>query len=458
MAGTGPRASIARVDLLDRDDMKAALKARNFGIVFELLRRYQGATQSEIAAATGLTQARVSRLMTDLSIRVAHIDVIERICDGLMIPGIMVGLAPRSWESAGPRTTAEESQEEDPLLRRSMLKLSGTWFTGAVLGAIDNEPEAMTAVLDTTSVSDERLTELVATSQRLGVAAVTLSPEDVLPSALATFRTVRQILRENQRTRQRVSLVRSSARLAVVVGEILFNEGEFAPARSWYSMAEKAALDIGDRYLADIALAGQSYLATYSDDPKGVISVVEPRLGIQSPPSPALAWLWSFKAKAHAWLGDTDDTERCFERAHSILESSPSARIHPGVFSFLPEKLSFYEAAAFAMLGKADAALSASDEALRLYDMSETTEPALVRFERATALLQAGEIDEACKQAIGTVTDPRIYPSITVRKRAVRFNTLADKANTSMARHWRDVLVDLTERPMAAINSNGVLA
>ena len=83
-----------------------------------------------------------------------------------------------------------------------------------------------------------------------------------------------------------------------------------------------------------------------------------------------------------------------------------------------------YEASAFVTLGDTPKAIAAADRALELYDLRETTEPALVRFERASALVQAGDLDEGCRFAAGTVLDPRVYHSVTVRSRAQKFDTL----------------------------------
>jgi hypothetical protein len=76
------------------------------------------------------------------------------------------------------------------------------------------------------------------------------------------------------------------------MGEIMFNLGRFEQAREWYKTAEHAALDAGDQYLADIALAGQAYLPTYSHNPRGVLDLLTPRLEGRVSASPAIAWLW----------------------------------------------------------------------------------------------------------------------------------------------------------------------
>jgi tetratricopeptide (TPR) repeat protein len=443
MLGQGGRALAVSDQLLDRDDMRKALRTRDFGTVFRLISRHQGASQTEIAASTGLTQGRVSKVMGRSQDRIIHVDVIERIVDGLRIPGHMVGFADRHWEKADDDDTETENWKADPLLRRGVLKVGSTLLAGPVLEALDNEPDAMNMALDSSNVSEERLVRFERAADQLGVDVVRLAPTGVLAPAVGHFRSIRRLVRSGQRTAHRVRLIQACSRFATIVGEVLFIEGRFDRAQDWYSTAYRAALDIGDRYIADIALAGHAYLAIYSDDPRGVLHIVDARLAGRHDATPAIAWLWAFKAKAHAALGERAEAERAFAKSHHALDSSQTDLIRPGIFSFVPEKLALYQANAFVALQDVDGALWAADEALRRYDMRETTEPALVRFERASALVQAGELEEACRYATGTVLDPRTYPCVTVRSRARQFDALLGNIDAPVIREWREILSEV---------------
>jgi transcriptional regulator with XRE-family HTH domain len=459
MSGDIGSTATLRADLLDRRDFRQALRARDFGMVFRLLRRHQGTTQAQIAAATGLTQGRVSKLMSDLQMRVMHIDVIERIADGLRIPGVMVGLAARPWET-GELERDESEQGEDHVLRRTALRAGGALLMGGLVEALDSEPDAMNSALDTSNISPERLSYFEATAERLGVDVIQVVPTQILSTTVSHFRSVRRLVREQQKTAHRVRLVRTGAQYATVVGEILFNQGSFELATMWYKTAYRAAVDIGDRYLADIALAGQSYIPTYSDDPTGVVRITGARLDRRLTPSPAVAWLWGFNAKAHAALGAADAARRAFDHARQALDESPRSQVRPGIFSFVEEKLEFYEASAFVTLGDAANAVSAADRALKHYDPNETTEPALVRFERASALVLSGELDEGCRFAAGTVLDPRTYHSVTVRGRARKFDDLLGQRRSAAVDDWRAVMRESYSEPLpsAAASASGSAA
>jgi transcriptional regulator with XRE-family HTH domain len=450
MSGEVGASTMLGAELLDRRDFRQALRSRDFGMAFRLLRQHQGTTQAQIAAVTGLTQGRVSKLMSDVQMRVMHIDVIERIADGLRIPGALVGLAPRSWETGEPERDQSE-QGEEHVLRRTALRAGGALLMGSLVEALDSEPDAMNSALDTSNISPDRLDYFEAAAERLGVEVIQVVPTKILSTTVSHFRSVRRLVREQQKTAHRVRLVRTGAQFATVVGEILFNQGSFELAAMWYRTAYHAAVDIGDRYFADIALAGQSYIPTYSDDPQGVLRITTARLERSDrrlSASPAVAWLWGLNAKAHATLGETDAARRAFDRGRTALENSPPSQVRPGIFSFVPEKQAFYEASAYILLNDAEQAIDATDRALKIYDPRETTEPALARFERASALVQSGELDEGCRFAASTVLDPRTYPSVTVRSRAKTFDRMLGGQRTASVNEWRTVLHETYSKPL----------
>lgn len=69
----------------ERAEVRQALRARNVGAVFRYAQQYAGASQSRIAAAAGMTQARVNEIINGRR-EVSQLDVYERIADGLRMP------------------------------------------------------------------------------------------------------------------------------------------------------------------------------------------------------------------------------------------------------------------------------------------------------------------------------------------------------------------------------------
>lgn len=91
------RESPLPASLLSNDDMWAAGAERDIGAIFRLAREYAGVSFSRLGRLCDMTPSRVSSYAKEQS-RVRDQRVIERVADGLRLPGLMLGLAPRPWE------------------------------------------------------------------------------------------------------------------------------------------------------------------------------------------------------------------------------------------------------------------------------------------------------------------------------------------------------------------------
>lgn len=331
----------------------------------------------------------------------------------------------------------DKEVEDDDVRRRLLLACIGAGLAGQAADMVASEPEKMLATLDAGSMSERRLGFFEQSVQALGARVVQVPPHELLQLTLDQFRAVRGSLAERQATHHQIRLVRTAGRLANVVGEILFNEGHFGQAQMWYTTAIHAAQDIGDRYSEDIALAGLAYLPTYSDNPKEVLNLLGPRLEENPGHGPAAAWLWGMAARAHASLGNFDGFARSIARSEQALENVPADQLSIGIFSFRPEKLAFYQAIGYSRLGRTAETARAAARAIELYDPSETMEPALVRFEHATALLGSGEVDEACAVATRAITNGHTYVGLTVTKRAEQFDSALSTFQGRAVADWR---------------------
>ncbi|MFI1148696.1 helix-turn-helix domain-containing protein [Streptomyces sp. NPDC020817] len=69
----------------ERAEVRQALRARDVGATFRHVQQYAGASQARIAAAVGMTQARVNEIINRRR-EVSRLDVYERIADGLNMP------------------------------------------------------------------------------------------------------------------------------------------------------------------------------------------------------------------------------------------------------------------------------------------------------------------------------------------------------------------------------------
>lgn len=69
----------------ERAEVRQALRARDVGAVFRYAQQYAGVSQSRIAVAAGMTQARVNEIINGRR-EVSRLDVYERVADGLRMP------------------------------------------------------------------------------------------------------------------------------------------------------------------------------------------------------------------------------------------------------------------------------------------------------------------------------------------------------------------------------------
>src|SRR5260370_6392887 len=424
------------------DRMRDAFANRHIGQIINTYRTHsfhgKALSQDVVARWAGISQTQLSRIesgppLHDLK-RLMHWAHTLRIPQRLL------------WFDLGEPSGISETGEVSTSLRRDFVALGGFAVGSQVFGLLERELDMIHMTLDRGTTSEERTSYFEGIADDLGVQVVKVAPATALRPVWMTLHSIRALLEERQPTRQQIRLVRVSAKLSTVIGEIMFNVGEFSKAHDWYKTAEHAAYDVGDQYLVEIALAGQAYLPTYSNDRRGVLALLMPRLEADPTPSPAIAWLWGFKARAHAALSESDQFQRSIECARECLARSPEEMIIPGIFSFLPEKLAFYEATGAVRLNEPDSAVTAADRALSLYDPSETTEPTLAKLERASALAQAGEIPQACRVAKDALLGPNTYHGVTVRTYARRLDQTIRGIQSPETSEWRQVLAQVHGR------------
>src|SRR5579859_3221669 len=86
-----------------RADTLTALRTRDIGRLFALLRQYAGISQTRLAIACGMTQPKISGIMRG-SQQVTTLEVFERIANGLTMPNparLAMGLAPAPFSADG---------------------------------------------------------------------------------------------------------------------------------------------------------------------------------------------------------------------------------------------------------------------------------------------------------------------------------------------------------------------
>jgi hypothetical protein len=95
-----------------REEVVAALRARDVGALLRFAQRHTGASQFRLSVAIGMGQGRVNEIINRKR-EVTRLDVFERIADGLSMPDdsrMVLGLAPRPVEDADVRSAAGRAE------------------------------------------------------------------------------------------------------------------------------------------------------------------------------------------------------------------------------------------------------------------------------------------------------------------------------------------------------------
>jgi hypothetical protein len=156
--------------LWERPETRAALRSHDTQRLFHLVRQYAGASQTRLAIACGLTQGKVSAIMSG-NHRVTAFEVFERIADGLQMPPgarLAFGLAPAAldadsladgppWDRPPARMAGSgavapmvespgPAESEDPVRRRTFSRLAGASLAGAFFAQAPASDRALARV------------------------------------------------------------------------------------------------------------------------------------------------------------------------------------------------------------------------------------------------------------------------------------------------------------------------
>ncbi len=112
--------------LLDRDDIRAALAARDVGAFYRLLWQ-AGVSQRQIAQLTKQSQSEVSEILKGRQVR--DVWVLERIADGFGIPHRWIGLG---YGEEKPDSPSAENVDED-MKRRALIAATSVAVLGQVI-------------------------------------------------------------------------------------------------------------------------------------------------------------------------------------------------------------------------------------------------------------------------------------------------------------------------------------
>ncbi|MFJ7996904.1 helix-turn-helix domain-containing protein [Streptomyces sp. NPDC096310] len=341
-------------EVLDREDLRAALIEHDFAAVFALVKKWSGLSQNRIAAACRLAPGKVSTIISG-SQRVTSFDVMCRIADGLRVPGHLLGLAPRPWErqqQTHQPLPALPSARSDPdeipwrsdatvdlaadltrsdlvMDRRAVTRaLAGTAVTGAAL--LDSlEGWLLPAARPPAPVRRGRLgmreiDELEITAKAFRQWDHKYGGGLRRKAVLGQLSEIASALDEYQAPTVETRLYRIMAHLAGTAATMAWDSGLHQRAQEYYRLALRAAHAGDDPVFGANVLAGMARQMLYRDRPDDALQLINlAQEGARDVIGPRVrAMLHTREAWAYAAQGRTAGFQRATARAAEALATA----------------------------------------------------------------------------------------------------------------------------------------
>nr|WP_161790080.1 hypothetical protein [Streptacidiphilus carbonis] len=349
-----------------------------------------GVYPSRIARLCELTPSRVGEVMAGRR-RLAHIEVIERVADGLRIPGALLGLAHRPWEIP---VTAEVRVREAEAPAAAEVGEGGEGADAGladVLALADGQITRSTLVALESSVQDYWQRD-----DRHGGASLR-------PAVVGHLRYVTDLMGGSCSEALLRDLRVLAAELARLAAWAYFDARQFSTARIYFRQALATARALEDRSFTANVLSCMSLQATYEGAATQAVALAcaaqdTVRRGVESPL--VMAMLQIREAFAHAALRDAAACHDAIGRANSAFSRARQAEEAPAWVRYFDEtKLLVDTGIALARLGEAPRAEPLIAEGLRRERAEQQRGRAFHAFWLASAQFQQGKLDQACDSA-----------------------------------------------------------
>ncbi|WP_330174238.1 hypothetical protein OG875_12240 [Streptomyces sp. NBC_01498] len=391
----GPLPQPLPPELLTSPEWQRACRERDFETVFRLVKVKAGIYPSRVAALCGLTPSRVGEIMSGQR-RLAHIDVIERVADGLRIPGAMLGLAHRPWEVPSSAPISPTSQA------RSAPR------DGVMGSDPDSDVEHQEELDELLSLADGKVTRSTLLALKSSVEDYWRRDDEhggapLRPAVVGHLRYVMEMM-GSVRAPLRQDLQSLAAELARLAGWAYFDACQYSTARTYFTQALRLSHGQDDYLFMANVLSCMSLQATYEGQPSDAVALAckaQDTARAAGDQPLVMSMLHMREAFAHATLGDGSSCHQSIGRSRDAYENARDREDEaPSWVRYFDEtKLIVDTGIALAKLGDCHRAEPLIAEGLRRETDAQQRGRAFHAFWLATAQLQQGRLEAACESA-----------------------------------------------------------
>lgn len=390
-----------------------ALYERDFTVVFAMAHDV-GISFNRIAEACALKSDRVSQIAR-CTASVTALATVERIADGLRIPGALLGLAAQPWEDTAVLST-ESDHGDDPMKRRNLLR--GALAAGLTAPAL---AAARTDVDQTLSPDvPQDLADLEAAAESYGYGYHGQQPTRVLADLVTDFTTLRPLLTVPQPAPVRARLCRTAGQMAGMTAIILHDLGSRRESRAWFNTAARAASESGDGQLYAWVRAREAMVPLNYGAPKAAASFAEnARQAAGNRPTAAAVLAAAVAARAYALNHQSEQARAALADADALMERLPEGERSDTWLTYSEQKHHVHLSHAYTTLGDTARAHESQQRALDLSAPTSTMTRTLLHIDSAACSHHDGDSEEACHRTVAALTAlPDGYRTGLVRRRA----------------------------------------
>lgn len=419
-----------------------ALQARDFGVVFAMAN--QAVSFNRIAEACGMKSERVSKVARG-DAAVTGFDTVERISDGLRIPGALLGLAARPWEdTAAIAPSPEPPDGDDPMKRRELLR--GVLAAGLTAPAIAALTASRSTFDHTLAADPADLSDLEAAAEHYGYGYHGQAPTAVLADLVTDFADIPPLLAVPQPVAVRARLCRTAGQMAGMTAIVLHDLGSRREARAWFATAAHAAGESGDRQLHAWVTAREAMVGLNYGSPKAAAHLAEQaRRTAGTAPTAAATLAAAVAARAYALAHQEDQAREALADADRLMEQLAGEQRADTWFGHCEQKHHVHLSHALTALGDTRRARESQDRALALSAPTSSMTRTLLTIDAAACTHHDGDTEQACRQATAALTMlPAGYRTGLIRARAT------DLYQSIPAQHHREPAVQALRNALAA--------
>lgn len=335
--------------------------------------------------------------------------------------GIPLADITRAWAASKAwrhrHETATGGEDGTAVKRRTFL--AGTAAAGATaLPGVADAREGIDAALSGSSSADIAYLQAVFERDTGGYRG--RDPEHVLQRMNQDLALLRDVLARPHPARDRTELVRTAAGLAGLVAIIQHDRGDQRDAHRWFSTAEHAAAESGDRIMHAWVLARHAMVGLNYGSPRTAAELAaRAQHAAGARPSAASALAAAISARALAATGDGPGALNAVTRTCELAERLGSADLADTWFGYPHQKHHVHLSQAYTLLGDTTNAYAEQDAALALTHSPSVMTRALLALDTAHCLRTDGDPQAAADMATGVWERlPTGYRTGLVRTRA----------------------------------------